>query len=89
MDITLKPELQRLVDDELKSGRSKDPNEFLNRAVYHYVIARDLGEEYSAEEIDKLIDEGLEDFRRGDIVGGEDAFRSLRAYSSERRRQRA
>jgi predicted transcriptional regulator len=89
MDVILKPELQRLIEDEVKSGRSTDPNEFLNRAVYHYVIARDLGEEYSAEEIDKLIDEGLEDFRRGDIVEGEDAFRRLRAYSSERRRPRA
>lgn len=73
----------------MKSGRSSDPIEFLNRAVYHYVIARDLAEEYSAEEIDKLIDEGLEDFRRGDIVEGEEAFRQLRANSTDRRRQRA
>lgn len=89
MDVTLKPELQRLIEDEVKSGRSTDPNEFLNRAVYHYVIDRDLGEDYSAEEIDKMIDEGLEDFRRGDIVEGEEAFRRLRANSRERRPQRA
>ena len=46
MDVTLKPELARLVEDEVKSGRSTDRNDFLNRAVYHYVLARDLGEEY-------------------------------------------
>ncbi len=89
MDVTLKPELEKLIDDEVKSGRSTDPNEFLNRAVYHYVIARDLGEEYTPEEIDRMIDEGLDDIERGDTVDGEEAFRRLRAHSVERRRQRA
>ena len=37
MDVTLRPELQKLIEDEIKSGRSADPNDFLNRAVYHYV----------------------------------------------------
>jgi antitoxin ParD1/3/4 len=89
MDVTLKPELQKLIEDEVKSGRSMDPNEFLNRAVYHYVIARDLGEEYTPEEIDKMIDEGLDDIERGNTVDGEEAFRQLRAYTAERRRHRA
>jgi antitoxin ParD1/3/4 len=89
MDVTLKPELQKLIEDEIKSGRSTDPNEFLNRAIYHYVIARDLGEEYTVEEIDRLIDEGLDDIRHGDTVDGDEAFRQLQAYSAERRRHRA
>ena len=89
MDVILKPELEKLIEDEVKSGRSIDPNEFLNRAVYHYVIARDLGEEYTPEEIDRMIAEGLDDFERGDTVDGEDALRQLRAHSAERRRQRA
>jgi antitoxin ParD1/3/4 len=89
MEINLKPEIEKLIQDEVKSGRIADPNEFLNRAVYHYVIARDLGEEYTPEEIDRLIDEGLQDVDTGNVVDGEDAFRQLRAYSAERRRQRA
>lgn len=89
MNVTLKPELEKLIEDEVKSGRSTDPNEFLNRAVYHYVVARDLGEEYTPEEIDKMIADGLDDIDRGDTVEGEDAIRQLRAYSAERRRQRA
>jgi antitoxin ParD1/3/4 len=88
MDVALKPELERLIEDEVKSGRSTDPNEFLSRAVYPYVIARDLGEEYTAEEIDKMIDEGLDDIKRGDTIDGEEAFRQFRGYSAERRRQR-
>ena len=37
MNVTLKPELEKLIEDEVKSGRSTDPDEFLNKAVYHYV----------------------------------------------------
>ena len=89
MDVILKPELEKLIEDEVKSGRSSDLNEFLNRAVYHYVVARDLGEEYTPEEIDRMIAEGLDDIERDDTVEGQEAFRQLRAYSAERRRQRA
>mgnify|MGYP000923187929 CR=1 FL=1 len=72
----------------MKSGRSTDPNEFLNKAVYHYVLARDLGEEYTPEEIDCRIAEGLADIDHADTVDGDEAFRQLRAFSAERRRQR-
>jgi predicted transcriptional regulator len=88
MDVTLKPELEKLIEDEVKSGLATGPNEFLNRAVYHYVLARNLGEAYTSEEIDRMIDEGLDDIQRGDTVNGEEAFRQLRAHSTERRRQR-
>ena len=89
MDVILRPELEKLIEDEVKSGRSSDLNEFLNRAVYHFVVARDLGEEYTSEEIDRMIAEGLDDIERNDTVEGEEAFNQLRAHSSERRRQRA
>ena len=88
MNVTLKPELEKFIEAEVKSGRAADLNEFLNRAIYHYVLARDLGEEYTPEEIDRMIAEGLDDIERGDTVDGEEAFRQLRAYSAERRRQR-
>ena len=87
MNVILRPELEKLIDDEVKSGRSTDPNEFINRAVYHYVVARELGEEYTPEEIDRMIADGLDDIERGDTIEGEEAIRQLRAYSTERRRQ--
>ena len=89
MDVILKPELEKLIEDEEKAGRASDPNEFLKRAVYHYVVARELGEEYTPEEIDGMIADGLDDIERDDTVEGKEAFRQLRAYSAERRRQRA
>jgi len=89
MNVTLKPELEKLIEDEVRSGRLTDVNEFLNNAVYHYVLARELGEEYTAEEFERIIAEGLDDVERGDTIEGEEAFRQLRAYSAERRRRRA
>jgi hypothetical protein len=49
---------------------------------------RDGGQEYSPEEIDRLICEGLDDIDRGDVIDGEEAFRQLRALSAERHRLR-
>ena len=89
MNVTLRPELEKLIDDEMKSGRSTDLNEFLNRAVYHYVLARGLGQDYSPEEMDKMIAEGLDEIEAGHTIDGDEAFRQLRAYSAEHRQQRA
>lgn len=88
MEVTLKPELAKLVEAEVSSGRSSDPSDFLNRATYHYLLARDLGEVYSPEEIDRLISKGLDNIERGDTIEGEEAFRQLREYAEQRRLQR-
>ena len=89
MNITLNPEIEKRIEDEVNSSRSSGPSEFVNRAIYRYLIARDLGEEYTPEEMDAMIAEGTEDLDRGDIVTGEDAFRQLRAHNAERRRRGA
>jgi antitoxin ParD1/3/4 len=86
MEVTLKPEFEKLIQEEIRSGRTADPNEFLNQAVYHYLLARDLGQQFTPEEMDRLIAEGLDDIERGDILDGSEAFRQLRAYSAKRRR---
>ena len=88
MEVRLNPEIERVLADEVRSGRSHDSAEFLNRAVYHYLVAREFGEEYTPEQIDTLIGEGLEDIERGDILDGEEAFRQLWAGAAERRKKR-
>jgi hypothetical protein len=87
MNVTLKPEIAILIDAEVKAGRVAGPDEFVSKAVYHYVLARDLGQEYTQEEIDRMISEGLDDIDRGDNIDGEEVFRRLRAHSAQRRRQ--
>jgi len=89
MDFTINPALQKLIEEEIKSGRSTNPDEFLDKAVYHYVIARDLGEDFTREEVEEKIARGLAEAERGETIDCEEAFRQLRAYSAERRRHRA
>ena len=89
MNLTLKPEIEKLIDDEVKSGRSADPSDFLDKAVYHYIVARDLGEEYSREEIEEKINRGLAQVERGETVDGNEFFEQLRLRGEEIRRKRA
>ncbi len=89
MNVTIPPELQKLIEEEVRSGRVPSADEFLSNAIYHYVLARNLGEEYTRDELDDLISDGLTDIERGATIDGDEAFRQLRAYSAEKRRQRA
>jgi predicted transcriptional regulator len=88
MNVALRPEVEKLIEDEIKSKRSTDPAEFLDRAVYHYVIARDLGEEHSREEIEEKIARGLAQAERGETVDGDEFFEQLRLRGEELRRRR-
>lgn len=88
MNVTVKPEFEKRIRDEVDAGRVSDAAEFVNKAVYHYLVARELGQDYAPEELDRLIAEGLKEIERGDTIEGEEAFRSLRHHAAERRRQR-
>ena len=90
MDIRLKPELEKLIEDEVKSGnRSTDPNEFLNKAVYHFVLHQISVRSTRRLKSMELIGEGLADIDRVNTIDGGEALRQLRSYTAERRRHRA
>ena len=88
MNVTLRPAVEKLIEEEVKSGRSTDPSEFLDKAVYHYIVARDLGEEFSQEEIEEKIARGLAEVARGETVDGDQFFEQLRLRGEDLRRQR-
>jgi predicted transcriptional regulator len=85
MDVTLRPEVEQLIENEVQAGRSTTRDEFLEKAVFHYVVARDLGEDYTREEVEEKIARGLAQAERGEVIDGEEAFRRLRAHSAQRR----
>jgi hypothetical protein len=88
LKVTLKPEIEKRMAGEVEAGRVTNPDEFLDKAVYHYLIARDLGEDYTREEAEEKIARGLGQAERGEAIDGEEAFRQLREHTAERRRQR-
>ena len=79
MNVELDPETERLIAKEVQSGRSPSANEFISRAVKHFVIARELGEEYTPEEIEAKIARGLASLERGEGVDGEKFLDTLEA----------
>ena len=87
MDAPLTPELERLIDAEVKSGEFPNAGEFLTAALQHYIIARDFGETYTTQEIDEKIARGLAQIEHGETVDGDEAFLQLRSDSAERRRR--
>jgi len=51
MSVELDEEIERLIAEEVQAGRSGSAQEFIRRAVRRFVMARELGEEYTPEEI--------------------------------------
>ena len=88
MDVTLKPEVAKLIEDELKAGRSADASEFIDKAVYHFVVARDLGQAYSRQELEEKIARGMAQIERGETVDGDEFFEQLRLHGEALSRKR-
>ena len=79
MGVELDQDTARLIAEELKAGRCRSAEEFIRRAVKHFVISRELGEEYTLEGIDDKISRGIASLERGEGVDGEQFLDTLEA----------
>ena len=78
MDVKLDGETEELVRQEIATGRFPDAAALMDAALHHYLIARELGEEYTREEIEAKIARGLAQLDAGEGVDGEEFFEQLR-----------
>ena len=83
MDVKLDAETEKLVKKELDKGRFSDASTLVTTALQHYFIAREFGEEYTREEIDRKIARGLAQLDEGRGVDGEEFFEQLRQRSNK------
>ncbi len=81
MDVKLDAETESLVKKELDTGRFPDAAALVSTALQHYLIAREFGEEYTREEIDRKIARGLAELEDGKGIDGEEFFERLRRRS--------
>jgi Arc/MetJ-type ribon-helix-helix transcriptional regulator len=87
MTIDLDKETQRLIDEELRTGRFHDAATLVGAAVRHFLITReDLG--YTREQIDAMIAQSIASLERGEGVDGEEFFSELEKEERELQRQR-
>jgi len=71
--INLDTETERLIDQEIRSGRFRDAAALVEGAMRHFLITReDLG--YTREQIDAMIAGAIASLERGEGVDGEEFF---------------
>lgn len=77
MNVSLTPQLEKLVTDKVGSGRYNSASEVVREAL-RLLQERDEVREVQLQELRKKIAEGLESLERGDWVDGEAFFEHLR-----------
>ncbi len=88
MNVRLDSETERLVEEEIRSGKFQDATALVGAAVKHFLIAREFGEEYTRQEIEEKISRGLSQLERGENLDGNEVFEKLRLRGKELRRLR-
>ena len=90
MNVHLTPELERLVQGKVKSGRYNSASEVVREALRLFE-QRDRVRELQLREIRKKIDQGWASLGRGEAIDGEQFFANLEREERtlERRRKRA
>ena len=86
MNVDVDPKTEELIDRELKAGRCSSAGELVRQAVEHFVIARQLGDTYTIQEIEEKIERGLASLDRGEGEDGEAFLNSLEADLLARRK---
>ena len=76
MNLLLKPEHQKLIEDQLRTGRYANPDEIIAEAL-ELLNKRDQYQEWS-EEVGRKIDIAAEQLDRGEGINGESVIAQLR-----------
>lgn len=88
MNVNLTPELEKLVQKKVKSGRYNSASEVVREAL-RLVEERDLLVALRRQEFRRRIAEGVDSLRRGEGVDGEAVFNRLEAELDELARHKA
>lgn len=82
MNISLTPELEKMVDEKVKTGRYTSASEVIREALRlfsDYEEARQRG----IVELNRKIEEGLAQASRGEVISGKESRRRTRAVRSK------
>ncbi len=79
MQLTLKPEVEALLQQELSNGHFHDPNEVLETALHVLADSRP----YDLATLNAKIREGLDDIERGDVFTEDETRAFLAAMRAQ------
>lgn len=86
MNVSLTPELERLIQEKLSSGLYNSASEVVREAL-RLLHERDELREMRLEELRREIAKGVEAADRGEFVTADDVFESLRRRNEEAARR--
>jgi len=73
MNVSLKPDVQKLIDERVNSGEYSSPEEVVEAAVLALDQLENFGD-FEAGELDRLLAEGERSLERDGTLDGDDAF---------------
>ncbi|WP_299623900.1 type II toxin-antitoxin system ParD family antitoxin [Pelagibius sp.] len=81
MNVSLTPELEKLVDERVKSGRYTSASEVIREAL-RLLDRFDEAQRLGLIELNRKIDEGLAQADRGETISGAESRRRTRSLRS-------
>ena len=88
MDVSLTPEMARLVKAKMRTGLYRSADEVVREAL-QLLKDRDTEKERQLAELRQKIEVGWEQAERGDLLPAKKVFQDLRERSRQRRRSGA
>jgi antitoxin ParD1/3/4 len=85
MNVSLKPDLQKLINERVNSGKYSSPEEVVEAAILALDQLETFGD-FEAGELDGLLAEGEASIGEEGTLDGEDAFRLRAQRRAERRK---
>jgi antitoxin ParD1/3/4 len=85
MNVSLKPEVQKLVEERVNSGKYSSPEDVVEAAIIALDQLEHFGD-FEAGELDSLLAEGEHSIEEDGTLDGEDAFRMRTDRRAQRRK---
>ena len=86
MNISLTPELERMVQDKVASGMYYSASEVIREGL-RLLQERDMLKQYRLEELRREIQRGVSQADRGELIDGEEVMDELRSRHQAAREQ--
>jgi len=86
MNVSLTPELERLIEERVKSGLYGSASEVVRDGL-RLLVERDETRAARLGELRGKIAEGMDAARRGDVVDGDEVFSEIKKRSATRRKR--
>jgi len=81
MNVSLTPELERLVEEKVKSGRYQSASEVIREGL-RLIEDQDRLRELRLQEVRKKIQAGLDQLDRGEGIPGEEVYARMKEKSA-------